>query len=249
MIVSPPWEEIQQVRREPALTWRKSVLSKIPPVMQRYGLAILLVAAALGIGLFLYNPKFEAVEFPIFLAAVALTVWYPDRRHYPGKSILDAAGRVPAGSARTPCGLNWLSKAFVVVSMPAQGSGEECAAGSEHEIEKTNVPLKCKPAANEMTNYGSDAASTPRTRPRGSVPTCHFRAVKPTQAAIIPCVPPSFSGEHNSSLFIPIPCPNICGGVAAIILFVLGSLLQGDLARAWAGEIRRTLKRDTVETK
>jgi hypothetical protein len=39
------------------------------------------------------------------------------------------------------------------------------------------------------------------------------------------------------------------GGVAAIILLVLGSLLQGDLARAWAGEIRRTLKRDTVETK
>src|SRR5215813_12514352 len=58
------------------MTWRASLLSKIPLVMQRYGLDVSSVAAALGISLVLYNQKFEGVEFPIFLVAVALTVWY-----------------------------------------------------------------------------------------------------------------------------------------------------------------------------
>jgi PAS domain S-box-containing protein len=58
------------------MTWRKSFLSRIPPAVQRYGLAVSSVAAALGISLFLYNHQFEAVEFPIFLFAIAVTVWY-----------------------------------------------------------------------------------------------------------------------------------------------------------------------------
>jgi PAS domain S-box-containing protein len=51
-------------------------LAKIPLGLQRYGLALSSVAVALGLSLFLYNNKFEGVEFPIFLIAVAVTVWY-----------------------------------------------------------------------------------------------------------------------------------------------------------------------------
>ncbi len=58
------------------MTWHKSFLAKIPAVVQRYGIAVSSVAAALGISLTLYNQKFEGVEFPLFLIAVALTVWY-----------------------------------------------------------------------------------------------------------------------------------------------------------------------------
>ena len=38
-------------------------------------------------------------------------------------------------------------------------------------------------------------------------------------------------------------------GAFVIISFVLASLLEGELARAWAGEIWRMLKRDAAETK
>ncbi len=38
-------------------------------------------------------------------------------------------------------------------------------------------------------------------------------------------------------------------GAFVIISFVLASLLEGELARAWAGEIRRIVKRDTAERK
>jgi protein-histidine pros-kinase len=52
----------------------------IPPssnssALQRYGLAILAVAIALGLDLFLSGAKIENVEFPIFLLAIALTAW------------------------------------------------------------------------------------------------------------------------------------------------------------------------------
>ena len=33
-------------------------------------------------------------------------------------------------------------------------------------------------------------------------------------------------------------------GSFAVVLLVLGSLLQGDLARAWVSELRRTINRD-----
>jgi len=54
----------------------KTFSAKIPLELQRYGLAVSSVAIAFGISLFLYNNKFEGVEFPLFLVAVAVTVWY-----------------------------------------------------------------------------------------------------------------------------------------------------------------------------
>ena len=50
--------------------------SNIPSILQRYGLAVLSVAIALGLGVFLTSYKIERVEFPVFLLAVAVTVWY-----------------------------------------------------------------------------------------------------------------------------------------------------------------------------
>jgi len=50
----------------------RSALSAI----QRYGLALLSVAIALGTALFLASHNFQGVEFPLFLIAIALTVWY-----------------------------------------------------------------------------------------------------------------------------------------------------------------------------
>jgi len=38
-------------------------------------------------------------------------------------------------------------------------------------------------------------------------------------------------------------------GAFVIISFVLASLLEGEVARAWAGEIRRIVKRDAAERK
>jgi PAS domain S-box-containing protein len=47
-----------------------------PSGVLRYGLAVLLVAAALGIGLLLANLHVQGVEFPAFLIAITITVWY-----------------------------------------------------------------------------------------------------------------------------------------------------------------------------
>jgi PAS domain S-box-containing protein len=58
------------------MTRPNPVLPKIPPVVQRYGLAVASVAVALGISLFLSSQNIEGIEFPVFLIAVALTVWY-----------------------------------------------------------------------------------------------------------------------------------------------------------------------------
>ena len=66
----------QQGRRELAMTPARRLFSKIPAVVLRYGLAVLSVGVALGISLFLVSQKIENVEFPLFLFAVALTVWY-----------------------------------------------------------------------------------------------------------------------------------------------------------------------------
>jgi len=67
----------QQGRRELAMAPpRRRLFSKVPLVVQDYGLAVLSVGVALGISLFLANYKIEGVEFPLFLIAVALTVWY-----------------------------------------------------------------------------------------------------------------------------------------------------------------------------
>jgi PAS domain S-box-containing protein len=43
---------------------------------QRYALAILLVALALGLALLLPNFEIQGIEFPLLLSAIALTAWY-----------------------------------------------------------------------------------------------------------------------------------------------------------------------------
>jgi len=52
------------------------LLSNVPSVIQRYGLAVVSVALALIINLFLFNRRIEGVEFPIFLVAIAVSAWY-----------------------------------------------------------------------------------------------------------------------------------------------------------------------------
>ncbi len=54
----------------------KPSLANIPPAIQRHGLAVLSVAIALGIALLVQRYHFRGVEFPLFLFAIALTVWY-----------------------------------------------------------------------------------------------------------------------------------------------------------------------------
>jgi len=58
------------------MTQTKPLLPKISLVIQRYGLAVSSVAVALGIALFLSKSGIKDVEFPVFLIAIALTVWY-----------------------------------------------------------------------------------------------------------------------------------------------------------------------------
>jgi PAS domain S-box-containing protein len=71
-------------RREPAVTRAKPLLSSIPSVVQRYGLAIFSVAIALGIALFLDHLQFKSVEFPMFLLAITVTAWFGS----PGAAVL-----------------------------------------------------------------------------------------------------------------------------------------------------------------
>ena len=54
----------------------KPLLPNISSPFQRYGLALLSVAIALGTALLLEHYHFRGVEFPLFLFAIALTVWY-----------------------------------------------------------------------------------------------------------------------------------------------------------------------------
>ena len=54
----------------------KPLLPRIPAAIQRYGLAVLSVAIALGTALFLQLYSFPGVDFPLFLFAIALTVWH-----------------------------------------------------------------------------------------------------------------------------------------------------------------------------
>jgi PAS domain S-box-containing protein len=62
-------------RERPMPRWKPSS-SNIPAVLQRYGLAVLSVAMALGIGLLLERSHFHDVEFPLFLFAIVVSVWY-----------------------------------------------------------------------------------------------------------------------------------------------------------------------------
>jgi PAS domain S-box-containing protein len=58
------------------MTRETHLSSNIRTILLRYSLAVLSVAIALGINLFLFNRKIQGVEFPVFLIAIALTVWY-----------------------------------------------------------------------------------------------------------------------------------------------------------------------------
>src|ERR1700716_3281987 len=50
-------------------------MKRLSPV-QRYGLAVVSVAVALGAALLLNQYNFRGVEFPLFLFAIAVSVWY-----------------------------------------------------------------------------------------------------------------------------------------------------------------------------
>lgn len=58
------------------MTAVKRLLSGIPASVLHYGLAVLCVGVALGFTLFLNYLHVQQVEFPIFLIAIAITVWY-----------------------------------------------------------------------------------------------------------------------------------------------------------------------------
>jgi PAS domain S-box-containing protein len=62
---------------------KPSLLKDLPPI-QRYGFAVVSVALALGLAVLLERYNFSEVEFPLFLFAIALTVWYAG----PGPGIL-----------------------------------------------------------------------------------------------------------------------------------------------------------------
>lgn len=49
---------------------------RIPAVLQGYGLAVLSVASALGIGLILTSYHIHGPEFPVFVLAIVVTSWY-----------------------------------------------------------------------------------------------------------------------------------------------------------------------------
>jgi PAS domain S-box-containing protein len=54
---------------------KPTILKDLPPIL-RYGLAVGSVALALGMALLLQSSNFRGVEFPLFLFAIAVTVWY-----------------------------------------------------------------------------------------------------------------------------------------------------------------------------
>src|ERR1700730_599493 len=56
-------------------TVKPSLPKDLPPI-QRYGLAVVSVAIALGIALTLHRYSLREVEFPLFLFALALTAWF-----------------------------------------------------------------------------------------------------------------------------------------------------------------------------
>jgi len=49
---------------------------RVASVMQRFGLAVFAVAVALGLALLAQAYSFNNLEFPLFLMAIAATVWY-----------------------------------------------------------------------------------------------------------------------------------------------------------------------------
>jgi PAS domain S-box-containing protein len=54
---------------------KPTILKDLPPILQ-HGLAVGSVALALGLALLLQRYNFRGVEFPLFLFAIAVSVWY-----------------------------------------------------------------------------------------------------------------------------------------------------------------------------
>jgi PAS domain S-box-containing protein len=76
---------MNQAAIEPqAMVQSKPQLSKPISAIRRYGLAVLSVSLALGAGLLLNRYNFHNVADPLFLFAIAITVWYAG----PGPAIL-----------------------------------------------------------------------------------------------------------------------------------------------------------------
>src|SRR3984893_11415720 len=64
------------IEARPAMVKWKAQLPKPLSAIQRYGLAVLSVSMALGVALLADRYNFHGVESPLFLFAIALTVWY-----------------------------------------------------------------------------------------------------------------------------------------------------------------------------
>src|ERR1700686_1315522 len=69
--------------RQAVAELRPSSLKDLSPI-QRYGLAVVSVGLALGLAVLFERYNFSEAEFPLFLFAIALTVWYAG----PGPGIL-----------------------------------------------------------------------------------------------------------------------------------------------------------------
>ena len=79
----------------------------------------------------------------------------------------------------------------------------------------------------------------------GSGKGCCTNVVTLYQPALPPISMDSTTGLHSLVFLTRV----FAVGAFVIISFVLASLLEGEVARAWAGEIRRIVKRDTAERK
>jgi K+-sensing histidine kinase KdpD len=66
----------QAIETRQAIVRRKPQLPKPLSTIQRYGLALLSVAVALGAALLLQRLQFRDVEVPLFLFAVAVAAWF-----------------------------------------------------------------------------------------------------------------------------------------------------------------------------
>lgn len=76
MIAQSRARQSESSHRGRVMPQAKPPLPNISSPFQRYGLAVLSVAIALAIALLLERYHFRGVEFPLFLFAIALTVWY-----------------------------------------------------------------------------------------------------------------------------------------------------------------------------
>jgi K+-sensing histidine kinase KdpD len=76
--------EFPKVKQDPQTVYQtiRTIIAEHPSAIRRYGLAILSVAIALGVGLLSASLHVQGVEFPRFLIAIAITVWYAGK--WPG---------------------------------------------------------------------------------------------------------------------------------------------------------------------